>query len=113
MIKKGFGVFICLILTIIPIQTIAVDLNNLKQQCCCKTDCECTHEKNTTTSIRNIKCGDNVIGKLTSFESKNLISVTQIKLKKNNTKLNQKKLGLNLFKDTIKLVELPPPKANS
>ena len=89
--------------------TLSQELSAIAPTCCCKTDCECSHEKSKETIIRNVKCGDNIPAIVSPFSSKQLISNIQIKFNQSKKVASETNLIDFKPKHTKFNIDPPPP----
>ena len=92
------------------IALMATELSTLENRCCCEKNCECAHEKNTTATLRNVKCGDNVPGATHGYGNKHLISTTAPKTYIKKAQSPPRNEPLKDIKKITKKIIPPPPK---
>jgi hypothetical protein len=108
--KKLLAACISIMLCLNSASIFAEQLKTLEPLCCCETNCECEHAKNPTPILRNVACGDNVPGAMTSSTFQQLISQTHQSLIANNTHVTPWDAPPLIIKDVGIDIFPPPPK---
>ena len=108
MVKNILSILCCFFIVGTQLGVQALEIHDLKPQCCCETQCECDHAPTTNTTIRNVRCGDNsddqALGK--QLDPHELIQHRQLSKIDHRIKPH----SLNSIQSTTITNDPPPPK---
>ena len=108
MLNKILIIISLVLITGVQLGIQALEISDLKPQCCCETQCKCKHIPETAPILRNVRCGDNSDAQIIGHCLDILDTIKPIRSLKEAPQ-NIIQLSLNL-KNMQNNIEPPPPK---